>query len=412
MRAMAASLVFRNSDDRAWGGGGPGGPASGPMQAPAPGGEPPPPRPGWRERFIAWRNRLLGSPAFHRFAADFPLTRPIARREARALFDILAGFAYSQTLSACVALDLFGLLSGGPMGADEIARRAGLPPEGALRLLKAAASLRLLEALPGGRFTLGPLGAAMRATPGVAAMMAHHRLLYADLADPVALLRGAGGGALSDFWAYVRAGDPSALQAGAVAEYSALMAASQEFVSGEVLDAYDFARHRTLLDVGGGEGGFLCAAAARAPQLQLMLFDLPAVADRARARFAAAGLETRAQAFGGDFLADPLPRGADVISLVRVAHDHDDASVLRLLGACRAALSPGGVLLIGEPMAATPGAEASGEAFFGLYLFAMGQGRPRTPAELSAMARAAGFARTRLARTRTPLNARLLVATA
>lgn len=407
---MASTLTLRDMADRPWGDEpGPRGAPEGARPVPEPG--PPNPRPSWRERLIGWRNRLLGSPAFHRFAADFPLTRGIARREARALFDILAGFAYSQTLSACVSLDLFGLLADGPLAQTEVARRAGLPAAGATRLLKAAASLRLLEALPADRYALGPLGAAMRATPGVAAMMAHHRLFYADLADPVALLRQGGGGALADFWGYVRARDPSDLQAAAVADYSALMAASQEFVSGEVLDAYDLSRHRTLLDVGGGEGGFLCAAGARAPDLRLMLFDLPAVAQRATARFAAAGLADRARAFGGDFLADPLPGGADIISLMRVAHDHDDAAVLRLLSACRAALPAGGTLLIGEPMAATPGAEASGEAFFGLYLFAMGQGRPRTPAELSAMARAAGFARCRLARTRTPLNARLLVAT-
>ena len=33
---------------------------------------------------------------------------------------------------------------------------------------------------------------------------------------------------------------------------------------------------------------------------------------------------------GGDFLADPLPRGADVVSLIRVVHDHDDDAVLKL----------------------------------------------------------------------------------
>jgi len=76
------------------------------------------------------------------------------------------------------------------------------------------------------------------------------------------------------------------------------MAASQALIAGEVLDAYDLRRHRCLLDVGGGDGSFLIAAAARAPALRLMLFDLPPVAERARTRFAAAGLD-RARAIGG-----------------------------------------------------------------------------------------------------------------
>jgi demethylspheroidene O-methyltransferase len=376
---------------------------------------PAPARPlSWRERFIAWRNRLLASPGFHRFALDFPLTRGHAQREARAVFDILAGFTYSQTLAACVRLDLFAILADGPLTPAEVGARVDLPRAGAERLLKAAASLRLTEALGDGRFALGALGAATRASPGIAAMMTHHALLYADLADPVALLRGDAGASrsLRDYWSYVQAGDPADLPADAVAAYSALMAASQDFVAREILDAYDLSGHAVLMDVGGGEGAFLSAVAARAPHLRLMLFDLPAVAARAQARLSAAGLGARASAKGGSFLCDPLPRGADVISLVRVLHDHDDPSAMTLLRACRATLPAGGTLLIGEPMAATPGAEASGEAFFGLYLWAMGSGRPRTPGEIAAMAKAAGFSATRLARTRTPLNARLLVATA
>ena len=36
----------------------------------------------------------------------------------------------------------------------------------------------------------GRLGAAMLGAPGVVAMIEHHAMLYADLRDPVALLRG------------------------------------------------------------------------------------------------------------------------------------------------------------------------------------------------------------------------------
>jgi demethylspheroidene O-methyltransferase len=58
-------------------------------------------------RLRSLRNRLLASPGFQRWAAAFPLTRPVARRHTRELFDLVAGFVYSQVLAACVALDLF-----------------------------------------------------------------------------------------------------------------------------------------------------------------------------------------------------------------------------------------------------------------------------------------------------------------
>lgn len=366
---------------------------------------------GWRDRFRAWREGLTASPDFRRWAARFPLTRPLARRRARQLFDLCAGFVYSQVLLACVRLRLFDILQEGPAEEAALARRLDLPPDGAARLLRAAAALDLLAQRDDGRWALGQLGAAMIGNPGIAAMVEHHALLYADLADPVALLRRPrGGNALSGYWAYAGAAAPDALGPERITDYTALMAASQPMVAEEVVAAYDFRRHRCLLDVGGGSGAFLAAVAAAAPDLRLMLFDLPSVAEQGRARFARLRLDGRAVAHGGDFTTDALPPGADLISLVRVLHDHDDDVVMSLLRRARAALPPAGRLLIAEPMSRTPGAEPAGDAYFGFYLLAMGRGRPRTPAELQAMLEAAGFARSALLPTNTPLLTRLLLA--
>lgn len=155
---------------------------------------------------------------------------------------------------------------------------------------------------------------------------------------------------------------------------------------------------------------FLEAAARRSPDLSLVLFDLPPVAERARARLEKAGLAGRARVVGGDVFEDALPSGADLVTLVRVIHDHDDREALRILRAARAALVPGGTLLVAEPMSGTRGAEPMGDAYFGFYLLAMGQGRPRTAAELEALLRAAGFTRVQSRPTRRPMLTRLIVA--
>lgn len=360
--------------------------------------------------WLAWRNRALASPRFQRFAACFLLTRPIARCRARTLFDLVAGFTYSQVLAACIETGLLPLLVDEPLEAETIARRIDLPIEGATRLLRAAAALDLTQRL-GDRWTLGAAGAALLGNRGIAEMVAHHRLLYADLADPVALLRrGGGGGQLATLWHYAE--DPGQGDATAVATYSALMAASQPLIAGQAIDAYPFARHRRLLDVGGGEGAFLATVGAHAPALELGLFDLHAVAARGRARLDAAGFGARAAIHGGDFLREPLPEGYDLITLVRVLHDHDDAPAQTLLRRARAALPQGGTLLVIEPMAGVPGAERAGDAYFGFYLFAMGSGRPRSPAEIAGMMRAAGFQRVRRVGTSLPLTTCIIEATA
>jgi demethylspheroidene O-methyltransferase len=363
------------------------------------------------DRFRALREGLAAKPGFRRWAARFPLTRPFARRRARALFDLCAGFVYTQVLLACVRLRVFAILSEAPRSTERLAPLLSLSPEATERLMAAAASLQLTARRSDGAWTLGQLGAAMIGNDGIAAMVEHHAMLYADLADPVAMLRRPrGGNALSDYWAYSGAEQPGDVSPDRIRDYTALMAASQPMVAEEVLATYRFDRHRRVLDVGGGNGAFLRAVAAEAPRLDLMLFDLPAVAEEARARFAAAGLGARASVHGGDFTQDALPQGADLITLVRVLHDHDDDVALGLLRRIRAALPPGGRLLLAEPMAGTSGAEPMGEAYFGFYLLAMGRGRPRTPEEIRTMIAAAGFAESRLLSTPTPLLTRAVLA--
>lgn len=381
----------------------------------------------WRERWCAWRDGLLTSPAFQRRAARSWWMRPIARRRARGLFDLVAGFVYSQVLLACVRLRLFDALAGGPLPLDELARRLELPMDAATRLLNAAAALELVEhrgggVLPGSQplFGLGKLGAPMVGNHAIAAMVEHHAVLYADLHDPVALLRNIDGGdgsapgqqapALSRYWSYATAQSPRALAPDQVSEYSALMSASQPLVADEVLDSYDIARHSCLLDVGGGQGRFLCAAARRAPGLKLMLFDLPGVVGAARTAFQADGLQHRTSVHGGDFTRDTLPLGADIASLVRVIYDHPDERALQILRAVHRALPAGGTLLVAEPMAGAAGAPRMGDAYFGFYLLAMHGGRPRTAAELAALMQAAGFERVQERATAIPLQVGLLVA--
>jgi len=363
------------------------------------------------DRCLSLRDRILASEKFKRRAGSFPLSRLIARRRARDLFDLCAGFVYSQVLLACVQLRLFDILLEKPQDLPMLSRRLGLTGEACSRLLEAAISLRLLELRGGGRYGLGPLGAALARNPSLSAMIEHHRHLYADLSDPVALLRGNPNATeLSRYWPYADAPDPATLGEDAVAEYSALMAASQPMVADEVLDAYRLDAHRILLDVGGGDGAFLAEAAARFPQLRVMLFDLPAVAERARARLDQHGLAARSTAFGGDFFRDPLPKGADVISLVRVVLDHPDEKVLALLKSIRVALCQDGVLLLAEQLSESVAHNPMGSAYFSFYLMAMGRGRARTSGELASLLRSAGFRSVEVRKGRRVLQTGIIIA--
>lgn len=368
---------------------------------------------GWRERWLRLRDGWLASPTFQRRAARIPFVRRIARRRAAQVFDLVAGFVYSQVLLGCVRVRLFDVLAEQPLPLAPLASRIGLEPGAALRLLEAAVALRLVERRRGDRFGLGVLGAPLVGNAGIAAMVEHHRLLYADLADPIALLQGRAESAhLASYWPYAGAADPRSVGRESVAAYSALMAASQPLVADAVFDAIDLRRHRCLLDVGGGDGSFIAAAALRAPDLRFLLFDLPAVSERATLNLARHGVSERVHVHGGSFVDDPLPQGADLVTLIRVLHDHDDERVMTLLRAVRRALPPGGALLIAEPMAETPGAQAMGDAYFGFYLLALGRGRARSPQRLRELLKQAGFVGVRSVATAQPLQAQVIVARA
>jgi demethylspheroidene O-methyltransferase len=177
-----------------------------------------------------------------------------------------------------------------------------------------------------------------------------------------------------------------------------------------VLEAYDFGKHRVHLDIGGGQGTFLRIVASRAPKLELQLFDLPGVADLAKQQFIQNPIKNPVTCFGGNFFEDRLPSGADLVTLIRVIFDHDDARVLKLLKKIREGLPKGGVLLIAEPMADTPEIPAMGQAYFGMYLLAMGRGRPRSTDEIKALLQEAGFAQFRVLRTKMAINAKVIVA--
>ena len=355
---------------------------------------------------------MAASPGFQRWAGSFFLTRFIARRHARELFDLCSGFVYSQVLYACVQLNLFGKLRNGPLSMAEIAVAISLPLEGTERLVQAAGSLDLLEMTQDGRWRVTVNGASIAPNTGLEKLIEHNQLLYRDLLDPVAMLRDPRRSetAIAAYFPYGEAGRPEDVDPIAAARYSDLMAATVPPLAEEVVDAYPVARHRKLLDVGGGIGAFLTLMGEHAPNLELMLFDLPAVAAHARAQLDKNGMANRAVVYDGNFQSDPLPTGADLISLVRVLLDHGDAVALTVLRRAREALEPGGTLLVVEPFSGIRGAERVGAAYFGLYLFAMGRGRARTIAQHQALLRAAGFSRTRIVPTRYPVHTGILAA--
>ena len=352
------------------------------------------------EFFLRFRNRLLADLRFHRLMQRFAPTRYIARQKSNQLFDLLAGFSYSQVLYACVDLKVFDHVGLAGCTASELARATGLTTDRCDMLVKAAQALLLLERRAD-RIMLGEHGAVILAQPWIMQFVEHHKFFYRDLVNPADMLRGVPvTGGLRDYWSY---SDPNTDRA----PYSDLMAASQAAVSEQVLAGFDFSPYKRFLDIGGGSGAFVRAVGNRYPHLELNVFDLPGVANLAQDVN-----PPNIQSHPGNFLHDPLPKGMDLVSLVRVVHDHDDEPILALLRNIRAAVAPGTTLLIAEPFSGNPKTARVTDAYFNFYFAAMGQGRTRSTQEIASLAQLASFGSLRVYQSRMPLITGIISLTA
>jgi SAM-dependent methyltransferase len=107
-------------------------------------------------------------------------------------------------------------------------------------------------------------------------------------------------------------------------------------------------RPQRWLDVGGGDGTVAEALLRERGGLVCDVFNLPALAPLVATRARNAGLDGRLGFVGGDFLNEPLPSGYDVLSFVRVLHDWPAGIARGLLRNAKAALPPGGRIIICE----------------------------------------------------------------
>jgi hypothetical protein len=126
-----------------------------------------------------------------------------------------------------------------------------------------------------------------------------------------------------------------------------------------------------VVDAGGGTGALAKLVAAKWPSTEVLVVDLPGVAGLAQQS------SGRVKAIGADIF-EPWPVSADVVLLARVLHDWDDDGAISILKRARAALKPGGRILIVEMVLDEHG---YGGGLCDLHLLAVTGGRERTIAD-------------------------------
>jgi len=253
---------------------------------------------------------------------------------------------------------------------------------------------------------------------GLLALILHHEMFYRDLMEPVAFLKEKDmETSLNRYWGYVeQRGVPSDAEFEQKTEnakrYSELMAISQPLVTDQMFSAYDFTRHSSVLDVGGGKASFSIRLAKFVPGIKVANLDLPEVCEEAKKNVKQAGLVDEIEIIPNNFFEDEIPSGYELVTLIRVLYDHSEESVIKLLQLIRKSLSSNGKLLIAEPMANNLFSGIRCDAYFWFYLTAMGKGRPRSSEELIGLLRGCGFSKARCLKTTLPIQTGIVLAEA
>ncbi len=334
---------------------------------------------------------MVISQKFQKWAGNTPIIRSIARKDAEKIYDLMAGFVYSQTLLAMVELDLFVYFKDGPASIAELSKETQIPKRNMTMLCQSATAIEILEFVGDEQYALSRLGAAVLGVPGLTDMIRHHRLFYEDLRDPVGLLKNKVETHMSKYWPYVlNNNQPVSLKPEVAGIYSDLMRSSQQLVAEETLRLISFSSTTRLLDIGGGTGAFIEEVSKVTEGISFCLFDLPQVVEKAKA-LPFFHNRNQFETLAGSFVFDKIPAGFDTITLIRVLYDHNDDVVIALLKKIYDVLPATGRVIISEPMSGGKNPIRSGDSYFGFYTMAMSTGRPRSSLEHKNFLKEAGF---------------------
>ncbi|MFD7664554.1 methyltransferase [Streptomyces sp. NPDC059788] len=266
-------------------------------------------------------------------------------------------YLHSAALRAVALLDVADHLADGPRTAEELAAATGTDAGHLRRALRILATRGVFREDETGAFHLTPTADPLRSD--APSSMRDAIVMLTDepfwrpagqLADTVR----SGHTVFDDLFGAPYFGHLERVpEAGAV--FDTGMAGLAESENDPIAAAYDFPASGTVVDVGGGRGGLLRQVLRRNPGLRGVLYDQESVLRHHTLDIPE--LTGRWQTGSGDFFT-AVPPGADVYLLKRILHDWNDDDCVRILRACRAAMTRPGSRLLAIDAVLPPGNDA------------------------------------------------------
>ena len=276
-------------------------------------------------------------------------------------------FQAACVLAAAADLDLFGALDDGPMTPSALAGKLGTDPRATTVLMDALAGMELLHkkateyVVPADVAALLTEGGSRSVLP----MVQHHANCLRRWAQ------------LTEVTTSGKPAERRPSVRGEAADQAAFIGGMHvlcdPIADGLVVEVGPPA-FRHVLDVGGASGTWTKAWLRAVPEATATIFDLPDVIPMARQRMAEAGLADRVTFVAGDFYADDLPAGADLVWLSAIAHQNSREQNRNLFARIRRALTADGALLLRDVVMDETRTWPAGGAMFAVNMLVATEG--------------------------------------
>jgi hypothetical protein len=324
-----------------------------------------------------------------------------------AILNLALGYLASRGLHVATELGIADVLKDGPKSIEDLARATGAHQHSLYRVLRMLAGHGVFAEEPLGQFHLTPMAAVLQV--GVAGSVHDGVRMVGDLAGD-----GSWWTAVGRLRQSVMTGEPGFTSVHGLSFFDYLTRHPEagtwfdrglaNFAAAEnpaIVSCYDFGQFGRVVDVGGGQGGFLAEVLKVFPSVTGVLYDRPQVIQEP-AYLIAAELLNRCEVIGGDFF-QSVPGGGDVYVLKRILHDWGDERSIQILRRCREAMGNHARLLVVDAVV-PPGNDPHPSKIMDMLMMVLVEGQERTEQEFGELFQQAGLKLTKVIPTASVLS--------
>lgn len=302
----------------------------------------------------------------------------------QAMIELFTGYIPARVIYAAAKLGIADHIGADGTSAQDIALKLNVDSDALYRVLRTLAALGVLHQDENERFFVTPFGETLRKdSPNSVRDYAiySHEFTFERIRNILDSVR-TGKPVIEDFFDNLRANPEQE------ATFYAGSGNKSRIETAAIIEAYDFSKCGTVVDVGGGNGAFLSGILASCEQVSGVLFEQKSAIEAAKA--GRGGSLPRCEFVAGDFF-EAVPSRGDTYVLKRVLDDWSDEKVVQILKNCRKAMKSDTRLLIIEPLMGPPSELTPGHFADMNFLVTFNGGRIRTEKEHFNLLRQTGF---------------------